>query len=205
MSASPSKIKPAVGDPAWDVAQLFPTQGTWTEPEYLLLPGNRLVELSDGFIEVLPMPTMSHQVILLTFYRALLRFVEPDKLGTALVAPLRVRLWKGKFREPDVVFMLAKNAARMGEEYWQGADLVMEVVSGDENDRRRDLEVKPGEYARARISDYWIVDPLERRVTMLRLRGKKYVVAGEYGKGGRARSVLLDGFEVEVDRLLAVK
>jgi Uma2 family endonuclease len=205
MSASPSKIKPAAGDPAWEVAQLFPTQGTWTEPEYLLLPGNRMVELSDGFIEVLPMPTMSHQLILLAFYRTLLNFVEPDKLGTALVAPLRVRLWRGKFREPDVVFMLAKNAVRMGEQYWQGADLVVEVVSGDENDRRRDLEVKPVEYARARISEYWIIDPQERRVTVLRLRGKKYVVSGAYGKGERARSVLLDGFEVEVDRLLAVK
>jgi Uma2 family endonuclease len=41
-------------DLAWDVAQLFPDQGDWTDEEYLALPGNRLIELSDGRVEVLP-------------------------------------------------------------------------------------------------------------------------------------------------------
>ena len=52
--------------------------------------------------------------------------------------------------------MLAEHADRMAEEYWRGADLVMEVVSGGEDDRRRDLETKVAEYARARIPEYWI-------------------------------------------------
>src|SRR6266852_6254861 len=103
MSTVRSPAKPAVGEPAWEVAYLFPAQGSWTEGEYLDLPGNRLVELSDGFLEVLPMPTMSHQKIVLALYRALLAFVGVDGLGTVLVAALRVRLWKGKIREPDVV------------------------------------------------------------------------------------------------------
>ncbi len=40
-----------------------------------------------------------------------------------------MRLWEGKFREPDVVFMPAEHASRITEDYWNGADLVMEVVS----------------------------------------------------------------------------
>jgi Uma2 family endonuclease len=205
MATVRSQARPPVGEPAWEVAYLFPAQGTWTEVDYLDLPGNRLVELSDGFLEVLPMPTTSHQMIVLALYRSLLAFAGLDGLGTVLVAALRVRLWKGKFREPDVVFMLAEHADRIGEEYWQRADLVMEVVSGDAKDRKRDLEVKVAEYARARIPEYWIIDPQQAQITVLRLKGRKYTVHGRFGRGSRARSALLKGFEVEVDAALSGK
>src|SRR5207248_5904613 len=131
---------------------------------------------------------MSHQMIIAFFFEALLTFVRPRQLGTVLFAGLRVRLWKEKIREPDVVFMLAEHADRMGEAYWKGADLVMEVVSGDAEDRRRDLETKVAEYARARISEYWIIDPQQAEITVLRLKGRKYAVHGRYGNGRRARS-----------------
>ncbi|MCL4860269.1 MAG: hypothetical protein KJZ93_12715, partial [Caldilineaceae bacterium] len=50
-------------EPAWDVALLFPPQGAWSEADYLALETNRLVEFSHGRIEVLPMPSDSHQSI----------------------------------------------------------------------------------------------------------------------------------------------
>jgi Uma2 family endonuclease len=205
MSTITSKVRPRVGEPSWEVAYLFPDQGTWTEEEYFALPDNRLVELSNGFVEVLPMPTTSHQIILAFIYRALLGFVEPRQLGTVLFAGIKVRLRKGKFRLPDLVFMLAKHADRMGEEYWRGADLVMEVVSGSAKDRQRDLKTKAAEYAHARIPEYWIIDPQEGQITVLRLKGQKYTVHGCSGRGMRARSALLKGFEVDVDAALAGK
>jgi Uma2 family endonuclease len=205
MSTVPVRAMPSVGEPAWEVAHLFPAQGTWTEGEYLDLPGNRLVEFSDGFIEVLPVPTTSHHRILAFLYAALLAFITPQQLGTVLFAGIRVRLRKGKYREPDLVFMLAEHEDRIGEDFWQGADLVMEVVSGGDKDRRRDLEIKPVEYAGARIPEYWIVDPRGEQITVLRLRGKKYVVHGKYGRGGHATSALLKGFEVNVDAALSGK
>jgi len=87
---------------------------------------------------------------------------------------------------------------RMSEEYLLGADLVMEVVSGGAEDRRRDLKKKRREYAQAGIPEYWIVDPREERITVLRLDGKKYAVHGEYAKGTKAASHLLPGFEADV-------
>lgn len=47
------------------VLSLDPLQGHWTEEQYLLLSNqtNRLLEYTDGYIEVLPMPTDKHQVI----------------------------------------------------------------------------------------------------------------------------------------------
>ncbi len=189
-------------EPTWEIAYLFPAQGAWSEEEYLALSGNRLLEFSHGYLEVLTMPTMSHQDIMLFLYEALKAFVIAQHLGKVLVPSFRVRLWPGKFREPDVMFMRAEHAARMREEFWEGADLVMEVVSQD--DRRRDLEIKRREYARAGIPEYWIVDPLQAKIIVLRLDGKKYAVHGEFPKGTRATSFLLPGFGVDVDAVFAV-
>src|SRR5436309_14861705 len=110
--ARPRRNGQPTAKPAWEVATLFPEQGDWSEEDYLALPGNRLVELSDGCLEVLPMPTTLHQWIVLYLCRVLDDFAYRGRLGVALPSPLRVRLWTGKFREPDVVFMLSKNRHR---------------------------------------------------------------------------------------------
>jgi Uma2 family endonuclease len=94
--------------------------------------------------------------------------------------------------------MLKEHVERIGERFWDGADLVMEVVSTGKEDRRRDLETKRQEYARAGIAEYWIIDPQEERITVLRLVGKKYVVHGEFSRGEKATSYLLQGFTVDV-------
>ena len=203
--SSPRKPDPEASgaEPAWDVARLFPEQGFWSEEEYLALSANRLVEFSDGNVEVLPMPTTSHQLIVAFLYRTLLEFVTTRAAGTVLFAPLRVRLWPGKFREPDLVFMSAEHASRIGESFWDGADLVMEVVSDD--DRRRDLETKRREYAQAGIPEYWIVDPEQARITVLRLEGATYAVHGDFLPDTQATSHRLPGFVVEVSSVLAAQ
>ena len=136
-----------------------PLRGRGRESEYFALETNRRVEFSHGFLEFLPMPTVLHQRIAAFLYDALQAFVVGLNLGEVLFTGVRVRLWPGKFREPDVLFMRAEHAGRITEEYWEGADLVMEVVSSGDEDRRRDLKTKREEYAQARIPEYWIVDP----------------------------------------------
>ncbi|MEO6810983.1 MAG: Uma2 family endonuclease [Isosphaeraceae bacterium] len=203
MSNAPSRpiITEPIPEPAWDVAHLFPAQGTWSEEEYLALTGNRLVEFSHGIIEVLPMPTTTHQVIVLFLYDLLKAFLANRKLGSVLVAPLRVRLWPGKFREPDLIFMRTEHAERIGEQYWDGADLVMEIVSDD--DRRRDLDIKRREYAQAGIPEYWIIDRQQGRILVLTLEGTSYAVLGEFTRGDQATSKLLPGFTVDVDAVFS--
>ena len=191
------------GQPTWDVALLFPEQGHWSIEEYLDLPSNRLVEYADGRLEVLPMPTTLHQWIVFYLCRLLNDFVSSHQLGLTLPAPLRVQLWPDKFREPDVVFMRAEHRARAGNEFWDGADLAMEVLSDSPEDRRRDLVVKRREYARAGIPEYWLVDPKEKQIKVLRLKDKKYVVHGTYKAGRSARSHTLPGFTVDVSATLA--
>ena len=187
-----------VGDPTWEIAHLFPHQGRGTLDEYLALNTNHLVEFSDGLIEVLPMPTQQHQLIVAFLYVMVRAFVQPRNLGTVLFAPFRIRLWEQKFREPDIVFMSAEHGSRRGNQHWLGADLVLEVVS--EDDPERDLVTKRNEYAQAGIGEYWIVDPRDQTMTVLTLEAatRSYALAGRYASGDTARGVALVGFTVDV-------
>ncbi len=189
--------------PAWEVALLFPEQGEWSEEDYLDLPGNRLVELSEGCLEVLPMPTTLHQWIVLYLCRQLVDFASANNLGLVVPSALPVQLWPGKIREPDVVFLFNKNRRRDREKFWEGADLVMEVVSADPKGRRRDRVIKRAEYAKAGIPEYWIVDPIRRQITVLHLQGDKYAVHGTFKPGRHAGSRLLPGFSVDVTAAFA--
>src|ERR1017187_10351861 len=95
------------GEPSWPVALLFPLQGQWTEPEYLSLQKRcrRLVELSDGQIEVLPTPDPFHQRIVAYLYLLLKACAAATRVGEVFFAPLPIRLGPGKFRDPDIAYL----------------------------------------------------------------------------------------------------
>ena len=191
-------------EPAWDVSRLFPAQGAWSEGEYLTLPGTRLAEFDHGHIEVLDMPSELHQELVLFLYEVLVAYVRKHKLGKVLVAPFPVNLWEGKMREPDILFMRREHANRRHEHFWDGADLVMVVISP--TDPNRDKITKRQEYARAGIPEYWLVDPTEHTVTVLALTNPtdEYAEHGLFTMGGRAESATLTGFSVDIDELFAV-
>jgi Uma2 family endonuclease len=191
-------------DVAWEVAPLLPEQGDWSEQDYLWLTSrtNRLVEFSDGYVEVLPMPTDKHQSIL--GYLFLLLHACAERIGgKVLVAALRVRLRTGKYREPDIVFLLSANDPRRHNEYWEGADLVVEIVSPDDPDR--DIVIKRQEYAEIGIPEYWIVNPEDETITVLRLAHDVYIEYRAFRRGEMATSALLEGFAVSVDAVLDAK
>lgn len=151
------------------------------------------------------MPTQTHQALVFLLSRLLYTFAAQKVIGYVLPAALRVRLWQGKYREPDVVFMLSQHAQRRHESYWEGADLVMEVVSNSPEDRRRDLVTKRREYAQAGISEYWIIDPQNQTIAVLWLDDKEYIQRGRYGRGEMAESVLLPEFAVALDEVFNIE
>jgi Uma2 family endonuclease len=191
--------------PEWQAAQVFPLRYPCTEEEYLALDDNLLLEYDDGFLEVLPMPTIFHQLILSFLLRQLHDFVAAVKLGTVVPAGYKVRIRRGKYREPDVLFIKGEHAPAIGREFCKKADLVIEIVS--EGNRHHDLVTKRDEYARAGIPEYWIVDPEEETITIfvLRPRRKTYVEHGTFRKGQRAESKLLPGFGVDVTTAVTQK
>jgi Uma2 family endonuclease len=183
---------------------LEPLQGLWSVEQYLRLSNqtNHLIEFTDGVIEVLPMPTDSHQAISRWLFLALLAFVQQIG-GTVYYAPLRVEVRPGKYREPDLLLLLRANDPRRQEAFWLGADLVVEIVSPDKP--KRDIEEKPRDYAEARIPEYWIVNPLDETITVLTLVDDTYAEHGLFRRGETATSALLSGFAVLVDSVFEIQ
>ncbi len=185
-------------EPTWEVALLFPDQGAWSEEEYLALDTNRLVEFSHGSLEVLPMPSDQHQAIVGYLFSVFMAFARRVH-GTVRFAPLRLRLWPGKFREPDVLLLVDSTDSRRQSAWWTGADLVVEVIS--EDDPQRDLATKRLEYAQAHIPEYWIVDPRNETLTVLALQGAAYHERGYFTRGDIAASATLPDLTVDVNAL----
>ena len=186
------------------VLEVLPPQGGWSEEEYLWLTDHttRLIEFSNGYIEVLPMPTDQHQGIVGFFYTLFLTYLQ-NTAGVVRFAPLRLRLQGGRYREPDLLLLLNRDDPRRGNDYWQAADLVLEIVSPD--NPGRDLVVKRQEYADVGIPEYWIVNPLNQTITVLTLHGDRYVEHGIFADGAQASSVLLPGFSVDVNAVFTIE
>jgi len=203
MASLPPNIGSSVPEYAWEVATLYPLQGHWTESEYLSLTDstNQRIELVDGRLEFLAMPTEIHQELIEILFFALKQFVEDRQLGRVRFTGIRVRTVPGKIREPDVMFLRKENFHLRHNRAWDGIDLAMEVVSDDPKDRQRDYVDKLAEYAAAGIAEYWIVDYQERVVIVNKLVDGEYAEQGPFVAGDQAASVLLEGFVIDVQAL----
>lgn len=200
-TATDYPIRSKKGEPVWELATLYPPQGRWSEGEYLSFTDSRRgIEFNAGTLEFLPMPTRTHQEIIYILCRLLKDALVPEG-GDAWVAGIRVRTSPDSIREPDVVAMLNRNDPRAGERLFEGADLVVEVVSDDPDGKKRDYEQKRAEYAKAGVSEYWIVDPIDMRITVLELKGEEYAEHIVAREGDTAGSALLEGFSVEATKV----
>ncbi|HJT32719.1 MAG TPA: Uma2 family endonuclease [Pirellulales bacterium] len=194
-----SNVTPGLTPKDWPgfLTDILPRQGNWSDEEYLVLTEqtNRLVEFTDGFLEELPMPTERHQAMVEYLFDEFRAYIKP-RGGKARFAPLRLQIRPGKYREPDILLVLSLSDPRRQDRFWRGADLAIEVVSPDKPER--DLVEKPADYAEGGVQEYWIVNPIDETISVLRLGGATYVEAGMYRRGDAASSVLLPGFSLDV-------
>lgn len=183
------------------IAELYPAQGEWTEEDYFFLPDtNRLIELSEGRIIMPPHPTSTHQMVVQKLFLKFNAFVEANQSGVVYFAPLPVRLWPGKIREPDIFFVAGEHRDRVKEQFCEAPDLVVEVTSP--GTKRADRGEKKKEYARAGVKEYWLVDPDQKVIEIYVLQRGKYKLAGKHGAGRIASSSLLTGLQVAVDEVM---
>jgi Uma2 family endonuclease len=181
---------------------LFQTManGPWEEADYLAYADRfpRLVELSEGRLVVLDSPTPGHQRAVQRLFKRLDAWAA-EHGGEAFVAPLPIRLWPGKFREPDVLLYTAASRDRIGAEFGGPPDLVVEVQSP--GTARLDASDKVREYAQAGIAEYWRVDRERHTVEMNVLAGSTYEVSATVGPGQHLESGTLAGLACAVDGL----
>ncbi len=186
-------------DPSTAILELFPRQGEWRDGDYFALPGNRMVELVRGHVEVLAVPSMLHQFLARLIFLSMNAFVENRSLGIVMSAPTKVRLDDRHYREPDVLFVASHHCHRKQEQFWEAIDLAVEIISPD--DPERDLIDKRADYAAAGISEYWIVDPRDDSILVLGLVDGDYQELNPETRSESAASVVLDGFQFDVREL----
>ena len=123
-------------------------------------------ELLDGVLFVNPLAASPHQVVAMRCVLQLARYLEANALGTVL-SPGRVLLGDHTALEPDVLVLpgTAAAAARPWTEH-PAPLLVVEIVSP--SSRHIDYLLKRVSYAARGVGEYWIVDPPERAVTVVR-------------------------------------
>jgi len=103
--------------------------------------------------------------------------------------------------EPDVGYVRPENANRVHENELQGGpDIAVEIVSRD--CRQRDYGEKFELYRAAGVEEYWIIDPIQKRVQFLQLVGGQYELA-PLEENRIFRSQVIPGFWLDVNWLLA--
>ncbi|MBA2679340.1 MAG: Uma2 family endonuclease [Ktedonobacteraceae bacterium] len=151
-----------------------PGQGHWTYNHYVALQkdGHRY-EIVDGVLYMSPSPSEPHQSAAGWFYHYMLLHVQIPGLGRTYIAPLDVELAPNTVVQLDVFVMLNAGRGKITSSRIVGApDLVIEISSPTTvgYDRRE----KQDAYARARVSEYWIIDTTAQVVEVLLLEGRGY-------------------------------
>lgn len=171
-----------------------------TEAEFLELFNEDLhAEFVDGRI-IVPSPASLIHVELNGFVYTLVKlFVRKHKLGRVIADNFQVRLRPGLRRVPDLMFIANNNNVTITETQVDGApDLVVEIVFPDSVDR--DWRDQFHEYEKAKVKEYWIIDPGNRRFEIYGLNEKGKYEAQPKTKGA-VKSQVLPGFWLKAEWL----
>jgi Uma2 family endonuclease len=148
-----------------------------TVEEYLTYDDgtDKRYELENGVLIEMPPFSGNHEAII-TF--VLFQFIlEKQRLGLRLEPRSNgVEVMTNKqIRRPDVLVMTTQQAASIENKsaiLRTAPPLIVEVVSPESVDR--DYNIKTLEYAAFCVNEYWIIDPLEDKVTVCLLQGSVY-------------------------------
>ena len=163
-------------------------------------PDRNRYELIEGELFVSPAPSLEHQRKTGRLFRRLADYVEQRDMGEVFIAPCDVVLTPFIVLEPDIVFVSKARRSILKVACIEGApDLVVEVTS--DSSRTIDRFVKRDRYAEFGVPEYWLLDPFEPRIEVLRLEGGKYRVLAAFGPGDTLESPTFPGLRIAVSSL----
>lgn len=134
-------------------------QGQYTIDDYYNWPEDERIELIDGFIYHLTMPSIRHQKIVGEIDFTFKSYVRMQK-GKCEIFGAGVDVCLDSDNKtmivPDITVVCHRD--KFTEKYIDGApDLVVEVLS--KSTKKKDMTTKLEKYATAGVREYWIVDP----------------------------------------------
>lgn len=171
-----------------------------TYADYQALPEGAPYQLIGGELVMAPSPTRFHQFAQGELEYALRTYVKERGGGEVYDAPFDVKLSDTETYQPDIVYVSKARRPILTDAGAEGApDLVMEVLSPSTG--YYDLTHKKRVCAAAGVSEYWIVDPQEKRIEVHARQddGTFAVVDEAQGDDSAVASALLDGFAVRLN------
>jgi Uma2 family endonuclease len=135
-----------------------------------------MAQFINNQIYISPAPASTHQIVLGKIFNQLFSFVENNKLGQSLVAPVDVFLNRKNIYQPDIIFIANEHLSQLKERGFYGApNLVIEILSPAT--WRFDKEDKKDEYERSGVKEYWMIDPADKSAEGFYLEGSEFVPA----------------------------
>jgi Uma2 family endonuclease len=181
---------------------------TYTYADYLTWNFMERVELLWGKVfKMSPAPTTLHQRVLAIIQGYLFQFLK-GKHCQAFPAPFDVRFpddsgmvddHTRNVVQPDISVICDLN--KLDDRGCKGApDLVIEIIS--KSTAQKDLHEKYALYEKYGVKEYWVIYPVEKILTIFLLdQTGKYQTRKPLTRGDKARSVVLDGFEINLDEV----
>lgn len=167
---------------------------------YYSLPEELRAELIDGKLYYLPAPTLRHQALLTVLTAELCRYFSGRKERFLVFGGgCDVCLDGDEYTmlKPDI-FVIRGEEKVSGGICCEGApEFVMEIVSGA--DSKHDYELKRYKYQSAGVKEYWIADPIRKRIVVYVFA--RDAVPGVHTFGDRIRSWLYPDLEIDFDRI----
>ena len=172
---------------------------TWEE--------NERIEIINGKAVMMAPPSTVHQEISGELFRQIANFLE-GKQCKVYLSPFGVRLFEKNGDAPEDVDTMVEpditvicDRSKIDKYGCKGApDLVVEILSP--SSLRHDRLVKLGLYQRARVREYWIVDPKNKAVQVFTLNdGGDLRITEEYGRKDIAKVNVLSGCFVELSKV----
>jgi Uma2 family endonuclease len=157
-----------------------------------LVKDGQKADLIDGVIYIASPENLDSNDLTVWMTRLYGDFIEETDQGALWISRVAFRLSDFESPEPDLAFVKKARLFRRKRGHFAGApDLGVEIVSPDSIER--DYTKKRKQYEDAGMSEYWIIDELQQKVTLLRL-GKD----GKYHevrlRKGELHSEVLRGF-----------
>ena len=178
------------------------TTSKLTYQDYASMEGDERYELLDGELILVASPNMDHQTVSLRMVVRMNAFVEENDLGRVFHAPFDVLFTDTDVAQPDLLFVSKERESILTPANIQGApDLIVEILSPSSS--RRDWHNKRELYARHGVTEYWIIDPANRIVSVMSLRDGVLEIDQTCTVGDAAASGVLDGFSVSLEDIFS--
>ncbi|MFN6483244.1 MULTISPECIES: Uma2 family endonuclease [unclassified Nostoc] len=160
-------------------------------------------ELVDGRLELMNPPTIQHFLIVAFLDTALIAEIQRLSLHWLTFRETGTRTGKNKSRLTDLSVVTQEQARELlnaSAVFESPPLLIVEVVSPDSI--KRDYRYKRSEYAAVEVPEYWIVDPLKEKISVLWLEEGFYeetVFTGDQ----QIKSRTFPELAIAVDRVFA--